>query len=104
MQRLNEIRRDNPALQRFENVELLETESEQLFAFAKRWEGNTVVVVVNLDPTNDRDGLCIVPAHLGLPPAFSGEELLTGQPFGWGIGRNFVRLGPGQSHIVRVQR
>ena len=38
VQRLNEIRRDNPALQYFENVELLETESEHLFAFAKRWE------------------------------------------------------------------
>jgi hypothetical protein len=30
--------------------------------------------------------------------------LLGGTPFQWGIGRNFVRLGPGQSHIVRVQR
>ncbi len=62
------------------------------------------MVVTNLDPTAERDGLCIVPAHLGLPPAFAGEELLTGEPFGWGIGRNFVRLGPGQSHIVRVNR
>src|SRR4051812_18029929 len=104
VQRLNEIRRDNPAFQYFENVELLETESEYLFAFAKRWEGNTVVVVTNLDPTAARDGLCIIPAHLGLPPAFAGEELLTGAPFGWGIGRNFVRLDPGQSHIVRVNR
>jgi starch synthase (maltosyl-transferring) len=104
VKQLNEIRRANPALQRFENVELLETESEYLFAFAKRWEGNTVVVVVNIDPFNPREGLCIVPATLGLPPAFAGEELLGGTPFQWGIGRNFVRLGPGQSHIVRVQR
>jgi starch synthase (maltosyl-transferring) len=104
VKRLNEIRRDNPALQHFENVELLETESEHLFAFAKRTDGNTVVVVTNLDPTAERDGLCVIPAQLGLPPAFAGEELLSGQPFGWGIGRNFVRLGPGQSHIVRVNR
>jgi starch synthase (maltosyl-transferring) len=104
VKRLNEIRRANPALQRFENVEILETESEYLFAFAKRWEGNTVLVVVNIDPLHAREGLCIVPAQLGLPPAFSGEELLGGAPFQWGIGRNFVRLDPGQSHIVRVQR
>jgi starch synthase (maltosyl-transferring) len=102
--RLNEIRRANPAFQRFANVEILETESEYLFAFAKRWEGNTVLVVVNIDPFHAREGLCIVPAQLGLPPAFSGEELLGGAPFQWGIGRNFVRLDPGQSHIVRVQR
>ncbi len=102
--RLNAIRRENPALQRFENLELLETESEYLFAFAKRWEGNTVVVVTNLDPTIEREGLCVVPASLGLPPTFAGKELLTDLPFQWGIGRNFVRLGPGQSHIVRVDR
>ncbi|HEU5211366.1 MAG TPA: alpha-1,4-glucan--maltose-1-phosphate maltosyltransferase [Gaiellaceae bacterium] len=102
--RLNEIRRENPALQRFENLELLETESEYLFAFAKRWDGNTVLVVTNLDPTAAREGLCLVPASLGLPPSFAGEELLTGTPFQWGIGRNFVRLGPGQSHVVRVDR
>ncbi len=102
--RLNAIRRENPALQRFENLELLETESEYLFAFAKRWEGNTVVVVTNLDPTTEREGLCVVPASLGLPPAFAGKELLGDLPFQWGIGRNFVRLGPGQSHIVRVDR
>jgi starch synthase (maltosyl-transferring) len=104
VQRLNEVRRANPALQRFENVEILETESEYLFAFAKRWEGNTVLVVVNIDPFTAREGLCIVPAHLGLPPAFAGEDLLSGVPFQWGIGRNFVRLDPGQSHVVRVQR
>ena len=44
------------------------------------------------------------PAGLGLPPTFSGKELITDLPFQWGIGRNFVRLGPGQSHIVRVDR
>jgi starch synthase (maltosyl-transferring) len=101
---LNEIRRANPALQRFENVELLETESEYLFAFAKRWEGNTLLVVVNVDPFNAREGVCVVPAQLGLPPAFAGEELLSGASFQWGIGRNFVRLEAGQSHIVRVNR
>src|SRR4051812_27830419 len=102
--RLNTIRRENPALQYFENLELLETESEYLFAFAKRREGNTVVVVTNLDPATERDGLCIIPASLGLPPAFAGEELLAGAPFRWGIGRNFVPPRPGQSHHVRVNR
>ncbi len=101
---LNRIRRENPALQRFENLELLDTESEYLFAYAKRWEGNVVLVVVNLDPFNAREGLCVVPAHLGLAPAFEGVELLSGRHFQWGIGRNFVRLDPGQSHVVRVGR
>ena len=56
VRRLNEIRRESPALQRFENLSLLETESEHLFAYAKRWEGDDVFCVVNLDPTQPARG------------------------------------------------
>ncbi len=99
---LNEIRRANSAFQRFDNVVLLETESDELFAFAKRRGSNAVVVVVNLDPHEEREGLAIVPAALGFPPAFKADELLSGAAFTWHTGRNYVKLGPGKSHIVRV--
>jgi starch synthase (maltosyl-transferring) len=102
VRRLNTIRRENPALQRFPNVTLLETESEHLFAFAKRRDGNAVVVVVNLDAHAEREGVAILPAALGFPPAFAAQELLTDDVFTWQTGRNYVRLGPGQSHILRV--
>ena len=100
--RLNEIRRENAAFHRISNITLLETESEELFAFAKREGSNAVVVVVNLHPLEDREGLAIIPAALGFPPAFRATELLSGETFTWQTGRNYVRLGPGQSHIVRV--
>ena len=48
--RLNAIRRANPALQQFSNVTFLDTENDALIAYAKRTPGNTVIVVVNLDP------------------------------------------------------
>jgi starch synthase (maltosyl-transferring) len=83
-------------------VTLLETESEHLFAFAKRRDGNAVVVVVNLDAHAEREGVAILPAALGFPPAFAAQELLTDDVFTWQTGRNYVRLGPGQSHILRV--
>ena len=41
----------------------------------------------------------------GYPPREPGlpaQELLTGAAFRWRTGRNYVRLGPGQSHIVRI--
>jgi starch synthase (maltosyl-transferring) len=99
VKRLNEIRRATPALQQFDNVIFLETETDHLIAYAK----DDVIVVVNLDPFATREGLAIVPAHLGLPPAFRATELLSGEAFTWHIGRNFVRLGPGQAHVVRVE-
>ena len=102
VRRLNAIRRDNPALQRFENTRLLETESEQLFAYAKRRGGNVVLVVVNTDAAGEREGVAVVPASLGLPPTFRAEELLAGAAFTWQTGRNYVRLGPGSSHVLRV--
>jgi starch synthase (maltosyl-transferring) len=104
VRRLNEIRRDNPAFHRFDNVALLETESDELFAFAKRRGANAVVVVVNLHPFEERDGLTILPAAFGFPPTFNAVELLSGETFTWHTGRNYVRLGPGQAHIVRVGR
>ena len=102
VRRLNELRRANPALQRFGNLTLLETESEHLFAYAKRRGSNAIVAVVNTDPFETREGVAVLPATLGLAPAFQAEELLTGETFTWQTGRNFVRLEPGQSHVLRI--
>jgi starch synthase (maltosyl-transferring) len=101
---VNEIRRANPALQRVETLEFLETESDHLLGYAKREGDNTLLIVVNLDPFETREGVAIVPAASGLPPAYPVRDLLSGESYFWHIGRNFVRLGPGQSHILRVER
>jgi starch synthase (maltosyl-transferring) len=102
VKRLNTIRRENVALQRLDNVDFLETENEQLIAYVKRAERNLVLACVNLDPRMEHEGVVTVPVWLGLPPAYRAAEVLTDQEFHWRIGRNYVRLGPGQSHILRV--
>jgi starch synthase (maltosyl-transferring) len=102
---INRARRENPALQRLSNVTFLETENEALIAYAKQSGNNTVITVVNLEPHTAQEGLAVVPAHLGLPPIFGVHDLLTGERFTWGIGRNYVRLEPGirQGHVIRVE-
>jgi starch synthase (maltosyl-transferring) len=104
IRRLNEIRRENPALQHFSNVHFLDTQNDALLAYAKREPGNTIIVIANLDPHNLQEGLTIVPASLGLPPVFAVEDLLTGDHFDWRIGGNYVRLDPQgtQTHVLRV--
>jgi starch synthase (maltosyl-transferring) len=99
---LNHVRRENPALQRLEGLDFLETESEHLIAYARRFEKNVVLVCVNLDPRAEHEGVVVVPVALGLPPAYVVNELVTGESFHWRIGRNYVRLGPGKSHVLRV--
>jgi starch synthase (maltosyl-transferring) len=96
--RLNEVRRANPALQRLGNLRWLETENDQLVAYAK----DDVIVVVNIDPFDEREGVCVVPVALGYPPAFNAREELSGQAFTWRAGRNYVRLAPGKAHVIKV--
>ena len=102
IKRLNAIRRENPALQRVDNITFLETESEHLIAYAKVAGDNAVATVVNLDPYEAREGVTILPASLGHAPSFTARELLTDEEFGWRTGRNYVRLEPGQSHVIRL--
>ena len=102
VQRLNRARRDNPALQRLDNVTFLDTENELLFAYLKRSGDNGVLVVVNLDPTAVQEGVCVVPVSTGLPPTYRVRELLSDEDWSWHIGRNYVRLGPGKSHVLRI--
>ena len=103
--RLNAARRDNPALQHLSNVWFLETENDALIGYAKRTGGNIVLVVVNMDPHQTQEGLTIVPAELGTPPAFFVHDLLSDEHYQWRIGPNYVRLEPGvrQAHLLRVE-
>jgi starch synthase (maltosyl-transferring) len=102
--RVNEIRRENPALQHLSDIAWLDTANEGLIAYIKTWGDNRVVVAVNLDPHHTQEGSITIPAHLGLPPAFGVTDLLSGERFDWRIGPNFVRLDPWtrQAHILRV--
>jgi starch synthase (maltosyl-transferring) len=98
VQRLNEVRRAEPALQRLENLRWLETENDQLVAYAK----DNMICVVNIDPFAEQEGSCVIPVSLGFPPAFDARELLAGTSFTWRAGRNYVKLGPGKSHLLKV--
>ena len=101
---LNRARRENAALQRLDNITFLETENEQLFAYLKRAGDNDVIVVVNLDPTAAQRGVCILPVATGLPPTYKVGDLLAGAEWTWHIGRNYVELPPGKSHVLKVVR
>jgi len=103
VRRLNELRRAHPALTHagLERLTWLETESEHLLGYARTLGDDVVLCIVNLDPFAVHDGVCVVPPALGLPEHFGVVDGLTGESYEWG-GRNYVRLGPGQSHVFEV--
>jgi starch synthase (maltosyl-transferring) len=104
IQRINQIRRDNPALQHLENVRFLETQNDALVAYAKRTGSNVVITVVNIDPHNAQEGLVAVPYELGVPPAFTVTDLLDLGRYDWHVGGNYVRLDPWEraGHVLHV--
>jgi starch synthase (maltosyl-transferring) len=104
VQQLNRARRENPALQHLENITFVETENDNLFGYLKRTGDNIVICVVNLDPTRTQEGVCILPVASGLAPAYRVTDVLSQAEFTWHLGRNYVRLEPGGSHVLVVAR
>jgi starch synthase (maltosyl-transferring) len=103
--KVNAARRANPALQHLSDITFLDTENDGLIAYAKQRGDNTVITVVSIDPHHTQEGIVNVPANLGTAPVFRVRDLLDDQHYDWTIGRNYVRLAPGQrmAHVMRVE-
>ncbi|HMS60743.1 MAG TPA: alpha-1,4-glucan--maltose-1-phosphate maltosyltransferase [Solirubrobacteraceae bacterium] len=103
--RLNAIRREHPALQRFDGLRLLETHNDALMAYARGVGTETILTVVNLDPHGPQEGLVTVPYELGVPPVFEVTDLLEDTTHTWRMGGNYVRLDPAErpAHVLRVE-
>ncbi|NUN48673.1 MAG: alpha-1,4-glucan--maltose-1-phosphate maltosyltransferase [Candidatus Brocadiae bacterium] len=108
--RLNAIRRENEALQFISGTVFLESTSDALLAYLRIAPDrrNALVVVVNLDPHEAREGRVAVPPELvGLAPGESwiAHDLLTGARYDWSE-LNYVRLDPAvqPAHILKVER
>lgn len=110
---LNQIRDENPALQYLRNLKTHWSDDDSVLVYSKRLapqfnsgKDNTVIVVVNTDPTSVRSTMVHLdlPA-LDLPASFEVEDLITGKRFEWGE-HNFVRLDAFDepAHILRVLR
>jgi starch synthase (maltosyl-transferring) len=104
VRRLNEIRRAHRPFRRVQGLQFLATENEALIAYARGSGAEAVVCCVNLDPAETQEGVVVVPADLGTAPAFHVEDMLTGERYDWRLGRNYVRLAPGRSHVMAVVR
>src|SRR5215475_4044939 len=111
IERVNRVRRDNPALQADDSLQFFPVDNDQLICYAKQTADreNVVVCVVNLDPHHAQSGWVALdlPA-LGLDPAtpYQMHELLTGARYLWSGPRNYVSLDPQRApaHLFRLRR
>ncbi len=106
--RLNEIRREHPALQRLRNISVHHPDDQAFLAYSKREGDDVVIVVLNLDPHAARETMVQLdmPA-LGLDwhDTFVVHDEITGQSWRWGE-HNYVRLDPTYepAHVLAVRR
>ncbi|MDE3721582.1 alpha-1,4-glucan--maltose-1-phosphate maltosyltransferase [Nocardiopsis sp. N85] len=111
--RLNELRREHPALRELRNLRFHHVDRPELICFSKHRPGDrpgdpddVVIAVVNLDPHHAHEAT----VHLDLPSIGRAweEELkvtdqLTGAAYTWGA-VDYVRLDPAQgpAHVFTV--
>jgi starch synthase (maltosyl-transferring) len=111
--RVNEIRRENPALHYNRNLRFFEVDNESILCYGKSTPdmSNLIFVLVNLDPYHTQSGWVRLPVHdlhlgSGLEDSYQVHELISDERFHWHGARNFVKLDPqvNPAHILRVRR
>lgn len=111
--KLNHIRRAHPALWQLRNFEIQDANNPQVLSFSKHLAAqytdhgiaDTILTVVNLDAFNTHEATLTVDSEKFDIPVGSGfqvEDLLTGSIWDWST-HNYVRLAPGQAHVLHVR-
>ena len=109
--RLNHIRKENRALQLYDNLRFYPTDNDAILCYGKMTPSrdNIILVVVNLDPTRIQHSYVHVPmTDFGETDAayYQVHDLLNDARYTWQDGSNYVELNPQTqpAHIFRVRR
>lgn len=97
--RVNQIRRQNPALHSNDRLRFHHIDNEQLIAYSKTTDdhSNQILVVVNLDPHHTQSGWLDLPIddlRLDHHQPYQVHDLLSDARYLWHGGRNYVELNP----------
>jgi len=108
---VNRIRRNNPALQSDWGLAFHPVSNDNLLCYSKRSDDgkNTVLMVMNLDPTRTQAGMVDLPLdRFGLSEGahYQVNELLIGEQYNWTGRQNYVELNPTRvpGHILEIRR
>jgi starch synthase (maltosyl-transferring) len=109
--RVNQIRRENRALQSDWSLRFHRLDNDQLIAYSKATDdlSDIILVIVNLDPRYKQSGWVEVPlADFQLAPdqTYQVHDLLTDARYLWHGASNYVELNPAflPAHIFKVRR
>lgn len=111
IRRLNHIRKAQPALQEYANIEFIHSENDHVIAYYK-WNddrSNVIIVIVNLDPHLTQVSTVYIPLDaLGLADGqpYEVEDLVYNELYDWKGSGNYVSLDPRVKplHILKLNR
>ena len=110
IRRINEIRRQFPALSRLANLDLHGSDKENILVFSKGDpDESAILAVVNLNPFGWEEATISLNLEaLGMHEGatFRVTDLMQGDTYEWTGANNYVRLDPFHepAHIFRVER
>lgn len=109
--RLNKIRKENSALQYYDNLRFYNSTDEHVIFYGKvsPERQNIILVVVNLDPFNKQKSRVTVPVEefgIGSDEEYELRDLITDTVYTWRGRENYVQLDPKvePAHIFRLER
>jgi starch synthase (maltosyl-transferring) len=109
--RLNQIRRDNPALHELDNLRFYNSTNDNVLFYGKMTpdRSNMVFCAVNLDPFTPNETFIDFPLDemgLGERDPFIAEEMFSFRRFEWQGSRHWLRLDPyaNPCEIFRIMR
>jgi starch synthase (maltosyl-transferring) len=97
--RLNQIRKDHPALQEYDNLRFFEVQNENVIGFVKSTPDNRDIVLVlcNLDPFEAHEAWFDVPTGdlgIGVDQQYLAVDLLNDETRSWTGAWQHIRLDP----------
>jgi len=108
---LNRARRENPALQYYDNLEFYPCANDQILCYGKSTPDNSnrIVVAISLDAQGSQEGTITLPLEeLGIDPnrPFVARDLMHGDSYTWQGADNYVALSPGGRllHLFRLEQ
>jgi starch synthase (maltosyl-transferring) len=109
--RVNQIRREQVALQSDWSLRFHPVNNDQLIAYSKMTNDflNIIIVVVNLDPHHTQSGMVDLPLqefHLDAVVPYQMHDLLSDARYVWRGPHNYVELNPQRlpAHIFCIRR
>jgi starch synthase (maltosyl-transferring) len=108
--KINQIRKEEAALQQTNNIEFCDTDNDQVVAFYKYNDNkdNELLIISSLDPYYSKQAWVKLPLHsLGIHngQSITVTDLITGNSYIWNKEWNFVELHPSLPfHLFKIKK